>query len=206
MLPLAQARFAAYGYPRKVVQGQVAYSVGVTLYPGAVVTIAADELDGYDGQPLASTTALVVSVERDVMAQACTVRAVYWPANTAGWAPALQVTSATGYSAGVAIPVTANHYAPSASPTGAAQTDVDLFAVGDAVRFVPRGDYASKVDATVTAIGANTITLDQNVPASAGTIRPQGYASTSAVLQGYCHMADDVDLDFTNGDPAKAYS
>jgi len=206
LLPLAQARFAAYGYPRKVVQGQAAYSVGVTLYPGAVVTIAADELDGYDGQPLASTTALVVSVERDVMAQACTVRAVYWPANTAGWAPALQVTSTTGYSAGVAIPVTANHYAPSASPSGAAQTDVDLFAVGDAVSFIPRGDYASKVDATVTAIGANTITLDQNVPASAGTIRPQVYASTSAVLQGYCHMADDVDLDFTNGDPAKVYS
>lgn len=208
VLPIAQARFAAYGYPRNTIQGVVPYSIGVTLYPGAVVTISAAELDGYNGQPLASTPALVTSVERDAMAQRATVRAVYWAANAAGWAPALQVTSATGYSAGTPVPVTANHYQPSASPSGAAQVDVDAFAVGDAVRFVPRGDYASAVTANVTAIdrATPTITLDANVPASAGTIRPQDYTAVSSTLQGFAFCADSTDLQQSNGDAAKVYS
>lgn len=208
LLPIAQARFAAYGYTRCVIQGDVSYSLGVLLYPGAVVTIAASTLDGYDGLPLASTAALVVSVERDVMAQRCTVRAVYWSANAAGWAPALQVTSATGYAAGVAIPVTSQFYAPDTSPTGAAQQDVDLFAVGDAVSFVPRGDFAGKVDATITAINTGTpsVTLDQNVPGAAGTIRPRAHSAVSSTLQGYAYMADETDLEMSGGDPAKVYS
>ena len=206
LLPIAQARFAAYGYARKVLQGQVAYSVGVTLYPGAVVTLQASDLDGYDGQPITSVTGIVVSVERDVMAQTCTIRAVYWPEGAAGWPPALLKDGALAYASGVAIPVAVNEYAPVLAPSGAAQTDVDLLRVGDAVSYVPRGDFASKVDTTISAIGTNTITVAHNVPAGAGTFRPRAYTLTTALLRAYCHMADEATLEFSNGDAAKVYS
>lgn len=211
LLPIAQARFATYGYPRAAVQGDVSYSVGVVLYPGAVVTLSGVELDGYDGQPLTSTPALVTSVERDVMAQRATIRAVFWAAAGAGWAPALQFPSgSTGAAivAGTALTVTASHYAPSVSPIGAARKDVDLFSVGDAVSWVPRGDYASKVDATITAINraANTVTLSADVTDDPATIRPRAYTTVSSVLQGYAYLCDAGDLQQSNGDAAKVYA
>jgi hypothetical protein len=102
--------------------------------------------------------------------------------------------------------VAANEYAPAIAPSGAAQVDVDLFRVGDAVSYVPRGDYASKVDTTISAIGTNTVTVAHNVPVGEGTFRPRGYTLTTSLLQAYCHMADEATLAFSNGDASKVYS
>jgi hypothetical protein len=193
LLPIAAARFAAFGFPRRTVVGTVPYRIGVGIDPGAVVTVAGAEVLGYDGQPTtAPLVARVTSVDRDCLGGVATIEATVWDVNTAGWSPALRVTGAP---TAASVTVEPNFYAPALSPAGAAQVDADFFATGDPVLCVPRGNYTGATARAVVSIVGSTVTLDGAHGLAAGdSIRPQDYGSTSARLQTFAFLADAATL------------
>lgn len=208
VLPIAQGRFAAYGYPRRQVSGAVAYGRGCAIDAGAVVRVAGAELLAYDGTPLGSGGALarVTAVDRDVVAQVVRITATYWQARTAGWAPAMRVSAI----AGAVLTVVDNYYSPTASVTGAAQFDSSFFNVGDSVLCVPRGDRAAAAVRTITAKGAGTVTLNAAPPAgmALGSVRLASYALASAAQRDHCFLADAaLTIPLSVGsDPAQRYT
>lgn len=208
LLPIAQSRFAAYGYPRRQVSGAVAYGRGVGLDAGSVVRVAGAELLAYDGTPLGSGGALarVTSVDRDVVQQVVRITATYWQARTAGWAPAMRVT----FIVGAALTVLPSFYSPSVDSTGTPQIDSDFFNVGDQVLCVPRGNRAGAAVRTITAKGVGTVTLNAAPPIgmALGSVRLVSYALATAAQRDHCFLADAA-LTIPLGvgsDPAQSYT
>lgn len=208
VVPLAQSRFAAYGYPRRQFSGAVAYGRGVGLDAGAVVRVAGAELLAYNGQPIGSGGAIarITSVERDVVAQRCRITGTYWEATTAGWAPAMRVS----FVAGAVATVVDNYYSPTASATGTPQIDSSFFSVGDSVVCVPRGNRGAASTLTIVSFGAGTVTLSGALPAGmvAGSIRLASYATATPVQRGHCFLADAaLTIPLSAGsDPAQRYT
>ena len=182
------------------------YQVGALIDPGAVVILQGAEVLGYDGRPVPASgiAARVTSVDRSMLGATATITAQCWEVNTAGWAPALRVTGAP---TATSVTVEPNFYAPAESAAGVAQTDATLFAVGDAVLCIPRGNYAGAASRAITVIAGNTVTFDGAHGLAAGdSVRSQDYGSATAGQQAYCYLADAATLLLNAVDPAKRYT
>lgn len=206
VIPTAAANFAAFGYDRREVVGTVPYQVGALIDPGAVIILQGAEVLGYDGRPVPSAgiAGRVTSVDRTILGDTATITAQCWETNTTGWAPALRVTGAPS---ATSVTVEPNFYAPAEAATGAAQTDASLFAVGNAVLCIPRGNYAAATARAITIIAGNTVTFDGAHGLAAGdSVRSQDYAAAGAGQRTYAYLADAATLLLNATDPAQRYT
>jgi len=199
MQPIALARFALVGSPRRVLRGSVRLGLGLLLDPGDVVTLTHSDALGYTGaRGLTAAPALVVAVRRDFGSRTAQVDLVYHAANLSGFAPSLLVTDHT--ISATTVDVAANGYTEAASPTtGAAQTDLTYWQAGDVCLVVsdPLGaGWPTGYELTVDSVdaAANRITF---TGAHAGTglttgsvLRPASYASASAAHQAFAFLSD----------------
>jgi len=190
----ALARLRRTLHPRRVWAGTVPTSRAVGLTVGDTVTVTHTRLRGYDGSAgVVAAPALVQKVGGPNWQTGRTaVELVYHGAKTTGFAPSLKVASVLSPTE---VRVEANAYTLAARPeTGAAQSDVDYWAVNDTALCVPVGSFSTAVARTVTAITNNDVTFDLAHGLSAGdTIRPRDYDSASSAHQAYAYLADSTE-------------
>lgn len=164
---------------------------------GSVVTLTSDHVYGIvPTDDVVAVPCRVLGIKRDLPENRLDLEVRPYPALAAGWAPAMLVTA-------VGSPTTVT-VSGSAYSQG---DDRSLFAVGDEVVCVPRGNWAGRTTTTITGISSlNVITLDDAHGLAVGdTIRHDDYAASvgqRAALGSYAYLADaDGLLDGT--DPGK---
>lgn len=152
---------------------------------GSVVTLTSDHVYGIvPTDAVVSVPCRVLGIRRDLVENRLDLEVRPSVGFAGGWAPAMLVTA-------VGSPTTVT-VSPSAYSPG---DDRSLFAVGDVVHCVPRGDWASRVTTTITGISSlNVITLDDAHGLAVGdTIRHADYAQSvgqRAALGTYAYLAD----------------
>jgi len=212
LLQPALTVFSELAEPRRVLKGSIAASDAIDLDPGQVVVVSASDAVGMDGtNGFTSVTGRIIAKRPDWSRNETELSIRIYAFEGAGWAPELEV-SALGPGPNevtVAPGGAVNAFTLAAHPiTGAAQTDLDYWAIGDVARMVPAGNYgASVAGLVVTAISATTITFGAPPGAAVGdTIRPDDYDAASAAHQAFAYLADDADTLGAAADPFKPYS
>ena len=177
-----------------------------TLHAGDVITVTHPKAILYDGtRGLSGELVRIMSMEFDERSNEVALVVNWRNVNGAGWAPAMKVASVTDADT---VVVEANAFSNTTHPlTGAAQTDAGFFDEGDAVQCIPRGDWANRVQTTITDITGNSVTFAASHGLSVGdTIRPGRYDDVSSTLKGYAYLADSSGKLGTGNADGKTYS
>lgn len=152
---------------------------------GSVVTLTSEHVYGIvPTDAVVSVPCRILGIRRDLVENRLDLEVRPSVGFAGGWAPAMLVTA-------VGSPTTVTVSPSAYSP----DDDRSLFAVGDVVHCVPRGDWASRVTTTIAGISSmNVITLDDAHGLSVGdTIRHADYAQSvgqRAALATYAYLAD----------------
>lgn len=193
LMPTVNTLRAQFAQARRVHTFGLPFSKAVLLDPGQTITwSASDARDSQGTRGITSQAVRVLEVEHGLWTEGSTVKVVCHQLNGSGWAPALRVASV---SSATVVVVEANYYTDARNPTtGATQTDVSFFAVGDAVECVPRGNFAGRASRTISIIAGNTVTLSAAHGLAAGdSIRPEDYDNAATAHQVYGFFADSAE-------------
>jgi hypothetical protein len=197
LLPVIQHLRRRAGVPR--VRYQVAVSAdhvgALEVGVGDTVTLTCSSAVGIDGTlGLTSEPCRVLGVERDWLGNRVQLTLGAAGLRPSGWAPSLRVASV---SSPTVVVVSANQYTSAVCPrTGEAQTDIGrtslaYFAVGDKVRCIPAGAWASGGEVTITVIAGNTVTFGAAHGLAAGDdIDHADYDDASAAARVYAYLSD----------------
>ncbi|MDP3908842.1 MAG: hypothetical protein Q8Q14_00485 [Gemmatimonadales bacterium] len=191
-----------FGQPRRLWKGRIWTGDALLIDPGCVVLLSAtDAVDAAGRRGITNAPARVLLVTHDWREGISEIHATTYGINGSGWAPALRVAVST--SPNVVI-VEANYYTRNRHPiTGAVQTDVQHFAVNDAVACIPVGNFAARVQTTITSIVGNVVTFAAPHGLSIGdTIRPRAYDVASSAHQAFAYGADAAGTLGAAADPA----
>jgi hypothetical protein len=200
MQPIALARFALVGTPRRILRGTIRLGLGVLIDCGDVVTLTHSDAVGYTGaRGLSSAPAVVVSRRLNFEDATAQVELAYHGANLSGFAPSLVVSSVVS---ATVVEVTANAHTEAADPVdGEAQEDLSYWTAGDVALMVsdplgagwPTG-YERTVDSVDLALNRIEFTAAHGL--SVGDyIRPASYASASSSHQAYAYLSDGDEID-----------
>lgn len=145
----AQARFAAYGQPRQVIEGRVPSNRAAHLDVGAVVTVSHAQVHAPDGtQAIQDRVGRLIRFVDDPDRGVAELRVEISRGNAKPYAPSLLVIGAPD---AVTITVERQYYGPLVRPDGGADLrDVDLFRQGQRVMCVRRGSRSSVYRRIVT--------------------------------------------------------
>jgi hypothetical protein len=185
---------STFGRKRRVYEAIVPAYRALALNPGDVITLSDDLALRYDAtRGLEGEHMRLISIEQVPDTNRYKLRMIWRDANGAGWAPAMRVASVVDADT---LVVEANAYSGEVHHiTGEVQRDAGFFSVGDSVQCVPLGNWANRVQTTITAISGNTLTFAAAHTLKAGdNIRPGRFQSVSSVLQQYCYLANEDGL------------
>lgn len=163
---------------------------------GSVVTLTSEHVYGIvPTDDVVAVPCRVLGIRRDLPENRLDLEVRPYPALAGGWAPAALVTVVNNASK---VTVGASVYSQG--------TDADLFAAGDVVSCVPRGNWSGRTVRTIVDVTGSVITLSGAHGLAVGdTIRHDDYAPAIAArpeLASYAFLADsDGLLDGT--DPGK---
>jgi hypothetical protein len=152
---------------------------------GSVVTLTSEHVYGIvPTDAVVSVPCRVLGIRRDLVENRLELEVRPSVGFAGGWAPAMLVTA-------VGSPTTVTVSPSAYSP----DDDRSLFAVGDVVHCVSRGDWSSRVTTIIAGISSmNVITLDDAHGLAVGdTIRHADYAQSvgqRAALGTYAYLAD----------------
>ena len=194
-LALASDLRARYGRPRLTHQITTYHGAHAGLGLGKVVRLALPE---------AQAVGRVVKTSIDHDRQRATLGVVVYGVNGAGWHKALKVSAVISPTV---VEVEANAFTRDRHPiTGQPQADLDYWAVNDPCACVKRGQWAARVQTSISAINSGTrrVTFAANHLLAVGdTIRPRAYDDSTAEQKGFLYVADADDTLGAAGDRAK---
>jgi len=202
LMPAVGSLRAQFAQARRVHEFGLPFSKAVLLDPGQTITWSAtDARDSAGALGVTSQAVRVLDVDHGLAREGSKVRVVCHALNGSGWAPAMRVASVT--SADIVV-VEANYYSDATNPTtGAAQTDVSFFAVGQAVECVPRGNFNARVSVNITVISGNSVTVVGHTLVAGDSIRPEDYDNAATAHQAYGYFGDSAETLGAGGADAK---
>lgn len=204
LAPIAADIFASRSYHRRTLRGVLPWHRAILLDEGVTAVVSADTARTPKGQIGITARAMrVVSRVREPDRNYAEVTFEWADANVTGWAPSLRFNAVVD---ATTIAVENNYYTAATHPvTGAAQQDLDYFAVGDVVEIIKDGDFAGRVSATITDItGANVQfgVAHGLLGGDEASVDPAAYDSASAAHVRYAYLADDAATLGAAGDDA----
>lgn len=151
---LALSIFRLASEPRLVWSGRVGTYKGILLGVGSVALVTSPHLTGYLGQEgVTGAAARVISQRLSLWDEGCDLELVHVGSTGTGWNAALKVEAVIDATT-IQYPAAAVFAPPENPVTGAVQTDIDLFRVGDSVRC--EDSLAHDIYTTLTITGIDT--------------------------------------------------
>lgn len=197
LLPVLQHLRRRAGVPRARYElavsvdqaGALEVSIGDTVTLTCAYAVAVDGTIGLTAEPCR-----VLGLERDWLGGRLRLTLGASGLRPSGWAPSLRVLTIVS---AVAVTVDTDAYTGAVDPrTGEAQTDLgrtslSYFSVGDKVRCIPAGAWASGGELTISTIVGVTITLSGAHGLSVGDdIDHADYDDASAAAKAYAYLSD----------------
>ena len=197
LLPVLQHLRRRAGVPRARYElavsvdqaGAMEVSIGDTVTLTCAYAVAVDGTIGLTAEPCR-----VLGLERDWLGGRLRLTLGASGLRPSGWAPSLRVLTIVS---AVAVTVDTDAYTGAVDPrTGEAQTDLgrtslSYFAVGDRVRCIPAGAWASGVELTISTIVGVTVTLSGAHGLSVGDdIDHADYDDASTAARAYVYLSD----------------
>ena len=197
LLPVLQHLRRRAGVPRARYElavsvdqaGAMEVSIGDTVTLTCAYAVAVDGTIGLTAEPCR-----VLGLERDWLGGRLRLTLGASGLRPSGWAPSLRVLTIVS---AVAVTVDTDAYTGAVDPrTGEAQTDLgrtslSYFAVGDKVRCIPAGAWASGSERTISTIVGATVTLSGAHGLSVGDdIDHADYDDASTAARAYAYMSD----------------
>ena len=152
------------------------------------MTVSSPHLRGYsDDYGVTDGVGMVRAIRQNLMSEGCEIELITTGITAVNWNSAARVSSFTT----TTVTVDANKY------SGSTVDDVDFFAVGDVVDYLPAGNHDSSITGlTIFKIVGNVITFTaaHGISAAGGTIEPTTFlnASTSHKSDAYLSNSSDI--------------
>lgn len=204
------ARWSALlGDARRTWRGRLHSGAALRASLGACYRVTSPWLKAYAvGLGVTGAIGRVRRLKIDWWGEGAEVELVHYGINGAGWNAALNVTAVP---AATTLTVSGNAYSDLEDPnTGAAQEDLDGFAVGDVVLAVPKGNEDASTQVTITRLNKATnqigVTPAHGIVAGVlGYVIPSTYDVASALHQALGYLADANSTLGADADPAKDF-
>ena len=183
-LPTSSRLFNLLSNPLRVWRGSIGSGKSIYLDVGAYVQVSSPHLRGYeDSYGVTDGVGMVRSINQELMNEGCELEILTTGLSPVAWNASAQVLSYTANT----VTVSEDEF------SNTNEDDVDFFAAGDVVDYLPRGDHDNAITGLVIdSISGNVITFTANhgITQANGTLEPTTYANASAVHKSDAYLAN----------------
>ena len=187
-LPTSARIFNLLSNPLRTWSGEIGTGRSIFIDVGSYMTISSPHLRGYsDDYGVTGGVGMVRAIRQNLMSEGCEIELITTGITAVNWNSAARVSSFTT----TTVTVDADKY------SGSTVADVDFFAVGDVVDYLPAGNHDSAITGlTISSIVGNVITFSSahGISVAGGTIEPTTFASASTSHKSDAYLSNSSDI------------